>query len=162
AVSSMENGGYVYGYPDGYFRGGNAITRAEFATMLVQFFGTNNATCNFSDVKATHWAYKYIATASSYGWVVGYEDGTFRPDQAITRAEAVTIINHILERGVCAESELGDFTNFDDNTNAGAWYYYEIIEAANDHLYEGHAPNENWTANEIPGYYYDVNKYERP
>ncbi|MBR4015370.1 MAG: S-layer homology domain-containing protein, partial [Anaerotignum sp.] len=143
AVSSMANGGYVVGYPDGTFGGGKNITRAEFVTMLVNFMGISEGTAVFSDVKESHWAYKQIATASK-GLVSGYPDGTFRPDQPITRAEAVSILNRILNRGVNETSRLGDFKNFMDNADPSAWYYFEIIEAANSHEYEGRRPNENW------------------
>ena len=144
-VSSMANGGYIKGYPDGTFGGEKPITRAEFVAILMRFFPESNATCNFSDVSASHWAYRYIAAATSYGWVTGYPDGSFKPDQPITRAEAVAVINRVLNRGVSAGSELGSFKNFTDNTNANAWYYYEIIEAANSHDAEGSRPNENWS-----------------
>ena len=143
AVSSMANGGYVAGYPDGTFGGGKNITRAEFVTMLVNFMGISEGTAVFSDVKESHWAYKQIATASK-GLVSGYPDGTFRPDQPITRAEAVSILNRILNRGVNETSRLGDFKNFMDNAAPSAWYYFEVIEAANSHEYEGRRPNENW------------------
>ncbi|MBR4016025.1 MAG: S-layer homology domain-containing protein [Anaerotignum sp.] len=143
AVSSMANGGYVVGYPDGTFGGGKNITRAEFVTMLVNFMGVSEGTAVFSDVKESHWAYKQIATASK-GLVAGYPDGTFRPDQPITRAEAVSILNRILNRGVNETSRLGDFKNFMDNAAPSAWYYFEVIEAANSHEYEGRRPNENW------------------
>ncbi|MBO4677531.1 MAG: S-layer homology domain-containing protein, partial [Oscillospiraceae bacterium] len=143
-VSSMANGGYVEGYPDGTFGGDKMITRAEFVTILVRFFGLTNADCIFSDVSTSHWAYKYIATATAYGWLLGYEDGTFRPDQAITRAEAVTVINRMLNRGVDETSNIGEVKNFPDTMDPKKWYYYEIIEAANYHEYTGHRPNEQW------------------
>ena len=143
-VSSMANGGYVEGYPDGTFGGDKMITRAEFVTILVRFFGLTDADCTFSDVSTSHWAYKYISTATAYGWLLGYEDGTFRPDQAITRAEAVTVINRILNRGVNETSNIGDAKTFPDTMDPKKWYYYEIIEAANYHEYTGHRPNEQW------------------
>ena len=144
-VSSMVNGGYIVGYPDGTFRGDSPITRAEFITILVRFFGLANVDCVFSDIPETHWAYKYIATATSYGWINGYEDDTFRPDRSLSRAEAVTVINRMLNRGVDATSNLsGNVRIFPDTANPAMWYYYEIIEAANSHEYTGHRPNENW------------------
>ncbi len=143
-VSSMANGGYVEGYPDGTFGGDKMITRAEFVTILVRFFGLTDADCIFSDVSTSHWAYRYIATATAYGWLLGYEDGTFRPDQAITRAEAVTVINRMLNRGVNETSNIGDAKTFPDTMDPKKWYYYEIIEAANYHEYTGHRPNEQW------------------
>ena len=143
-VSSMANGGYVEGYPDGTFGGDKMITRAEFVTILVRFFGLANADCIFTDVSRSHWAYKYIATATAYGWLLGYEDGTFRPDQAITRAEAVTVINRMLNRGVDETSNISGAKTFPDTMDPKKWYYYEVIEAANDHEYTGHRPNEQW------------------
>ena len=144
-VSSMANGGYVVGYPDGTFRGDSPITRAELVTMLVRFFGLVDVDCSYNDVLTSHWAYKYIATATAYGWLTGYEDNTFRPDQPVTRAEAVTIINRMLNRGVDGTSALGSFKTFIDNQDSSKWYYYEIIEGANNHECTGHRPNEQWT-----------------
>ena len=141
----MAKGGYIQGYPDGTFGGEKPITRAEFVAILMRFFPETNATCNFSDVSPNHWAYRYIAAATTYGWVNGYPDGSFKPDQAITRAEVVAVINRVLDRGVSAGSDLGSFKNFTDNANANAWYYYEIIEAANAHDAEGSRPNEKWS-----------------
>lgn len=160
-VSSMANGGYIYGYTDGDFGGDNSITRAEFVAMLVRFIGVDNsATASFSDLNSSHWAYQYIATASSAGWIQGFSDGTFRPNQRITRAEAMTILNRVLNRGVDADSTLPDgYTMFEDNSFS-AWYYYDVIEATNDHEYTGSRPSENWSSLDIE-YEYDMNKYER-
>ena len=143
-VSTMARAGYITGYPDGTFGGDKPITRAEFVTILVRFFSTRNTYVYFRDVSTNHWAYRYIATAAFNGWIVGYPDGTFKPDQPITRAEAVTVLNRLLGRGINSKSEIGDYKNFVDNTNPNMWYYYEIIEAANDHDAQGSRPNENW------------------
>ena len=143
-VSTMARAGYITGYPDGTFGGDKPITRAEFVTILVRFFNTRNTYVYFRDVSTNHWAYRYIATAAFNGWIVGYPDGTFKPDQPITRAEAVTVLNRLLGRGINSKSEIGDYKNFVDNTNPNMWYYYEIIEAANDHDAQGSRPNENW------------------
>ena len=145
-VSSMVNGGYIVGYPDGTFGGDKPITRAEFVTILVRFFGLADVDCVFSDVAEGHWAYDYIATATTYGWINGYEDGTFRPDRALTRAEAVTVINRMLNRGVDETSQLGNnVLIFPDVADPRMWYYYEVIESSNFHEYTGHRPNEMWT-----------------
>lgn len=162
AVSSMANGGYVSGYPDGTFGGGRTITRAEFTAMAVRFGGLTPAgTASFSDLSADNWAGGYIAAATQAGWINGYPDGTFRPNRAITRAEAIAVLNRALDRGVNAESQLGNYTKFADNADAGRWYYYEIIEAANDHTCTGKRPSETWTANKVD-YVYDLAKYENP
>lgn len=142
-VSQMVGSGYLTGYADGTFRGNNNVTRAEFVTMLVRLSGARGGWCSFTDVSASHWAYDAISTAAAEGWIGGYADGSFRPDQAITRAEAMTIINRALDRGVDETSWLGDYINWPDNPR-DAWYYYEVIEATNDHYYTGSRPSEDW------------------
>lgn len=145
AVATMTNGGYITGYADGTFGGDRNITRAEFIAILVRFIGIRNARCSFTDVSRDHWAYRCIAAAAEAGWITGGADGAFRPDDAITRAEAMAIINRVLERGVDENSELPDFHRFSDNV-PGKWYYYEVIEASNGHDYTGCRPSEDWTA----------------
>ena len=145
SVSTMANGKYITGYPDGTFGGNKNITRAEFVAMLVRFIGVQNENCCFTDVSRDHWAYGCIATATKAGWIGGYADGTFKPEQPITRAEAMTIINRVLNRGVNEKSELMNFRVWPDN-DPSAWYYYEVIEASNEHEYTGSRPSENWTS----------------
>ena len=74
----------------------------------------------------------------------GYPDGTFRPDQPITRAETMANINRALGRGVGVGSLLGKYREWPDNPR-GAWYYYEVIEASNSHFYTGSRPTEDWS-----------------
>lgn len=145
SVSTMENGKYITGYPDGTFGGNKNITRAEFVAILVRFIGVQNEDCSFTDVSRDYWAYGCIATATKAGWIAGYTDGTFKPEQPITRAEAMTIINRVLNRGVNEKSELMNFRVWPDN-EPSAWYYYEVIEASNEHEYTGSRPSENWTS----------------
>ena len=160
AVSSMANGEYITGYPDGTFQGNKSITRAEFVTIMIRFLGEDPIEENpFTDI-GNHWAKDYILTAVGAGWIDGYPDGTFQPNALITRAEAMKIINSVLHRGVNETSELGNFINFPDN-EVGKWYYYEVLEAVNDHEHEGERPNENWTSNSVD-YFYDIVKYEHP
>ena len=145
AVSVMTDGGYINGYSDGTFRGENAITRAEFVAMLTRFMGARACgSCGFTDVSAAHWAYDSIAAASANGWITGYPDGRFRPERPITRAEAMAIINRALNRGVDETSWLGSYVDWPDN-HRSAWYYYEVIEATNNHYYTGSRPSEDWT-----------------
>lgn len=144
-VSTMANGKYIMGYPDGTFGGQNEISRAEFVAMLTRFVDVKKGSFSFTDVPKTHWAYDCIATATQAGWIKGYTDGTFKPDQSITRAEEMAIINRVLDRGVSINSELLSFKVWPDNSPT-EWYYYEIIEATNDHEYTGTRPNENWTS----------------
>ena len=134
AVSTMEKGGFINGYEDGSFGPQKNITRAEFATIASRLDTmTENATHSFSDISG-HWAEKYIADAVAKGWIAGYEDGTFRPQQYITRAEAMTIINRMLNRFVNEEGLHKDAILWPDNSNT-AWYFYAVEEATNSHDY---------------------------
>ena len=160
AVSSMANGSYVLGYPDGSFGGSRNITRAEFVAIASRFMNAKDGAVTFSDVSSGNWAYQYISTAVAYGWIDGYPDGTFRPSQPITRAEAMTIINRMLNRGVDADGVIDGIVAWPDNT-AGAWYYYDVVEATNDHLYDGSRPSEKWSSLQTD-YSYDIVKYEHP
>ncbi|MDU2294104.1 MAG: S-layer homology domain-containing protein, partial [Peptococcus niger] len=89
--------GIVSGYPDGSFKPNQAITRAEFASIASRFAElTESKDLSFSDLDASHWGYKAIRLAASNGWISGYPDNTFRPEQAITRAEVTSITNRML------------------------------------------------------------------
>ncbi len=135
AVSTMNNAGIVTGYPDGSFRPDATITRAEFATIAARFSEVvYNGGNSFTDVPENHWAVRYIALAEYLGWINGYPDGTFRPDQAITRAEAMTLINRVLERAVDEDGLLPDMVTWSDN-RPGTWYYEAVQEATNSHEY---------------------------
>ena len=161
AVASMTAGEYVNGYPNGTFLPNQKITRAEFVTIVVRFLeGERDAENPFTDIDG-HWAQKYILSAVDAGWIDGYPDGTFRPQEPIKRDEAMKIMNTILHRGINEESELGDPVMFPDNADSSAWYYYEVIEATNNHETEGERPDEDWDSNECE-YEYDIQKYERP
>jgi len=90
----------------------------------------------FSDT-AGHWAEADIQTAAAAGWVKGYPEDTFLPDQYITRAEFVTLVNRILERAPETSSDLlAGMVTFPDNADTAEWYYLDIQEAANSHDYE--------------------------
>jgi len=136
-VSFAEAEGIFTGYEDGSFRPNSNITRAEFATAIVRFLGLpaeQNAAADFSDT-AGHWAESYIAALQSAGIVEGY-NGKYNPNDNITRAEAVTILNRALEREPDAGLDitaLGLENPFSD-VSESAWYYLQILEAAVEHL----------------------------
>ena len=142
----MNELGIVKGYEDRTFRPESQITRAEFATMISRFekVGTLEVETNFVDVPRDHWAYDTINYARIMGWISGYEDGTFRPNNSITRAEAVTIINRMLIRigdidKINSDKTLNVFNDIDDH---GA--YYGIVEATSTHDYEIEDGIESW------------------
>ena len=160
AASSMAAGGYIQGYADGTFGANKPITRAEFVCLAARFATKTTGFASYTDVDNGHWAARSIAICASNGWVQGYEDGTFRPDQPITRAEAMTIINRMLGRGVSKGYVCKGAARFTDN-DPGSWYYYEILEATNDHEYRNARPFEQWIRATILRSY-DMDKYERP
>ncbi len=147
AISTMEKGGFITGYEDGSFAPAKYITRAEFATIASRLDTmSDNVSHGFTDISG-HWAEKYIADAVVKGWIAGYEDGTFRPDQEITRAEAMTIINRMLNRFVNEAGLHKDATLWPDNSK-DAWYYYAVLEATNSHecTRQADGVHETWTA----------------
>ena len=146
AISTTANAGWVSGYPDGTFRPDAYITRAEFATIAARFLSdVYGGTSMFTDITG-HWAEDYINRAAAAGWINGYADGTFRPNAYITRAEAVTLINRMLDRAPDANHLLADMVRWPDNPET-AWYYADIQEATNSHDYTraGTGNYEVWT-----------------
>ena len=134
AVSTLSKAGILNGYEDGSFQPNGNITRAEFATIAARFFeATYEGEDLFPDIEG-HWARDYINQAAHAGIVNGYEDGTFRPQENITRAEAMTIVNRTLDRHPDADHFLADMITWPDNLET-AWYYEQVQEATNSHEY---------------------------
>ena len=137
AISTLSNAGIVTGYNDGTFRPNQPITRGEMAKIIANFANLNKGTKSFTDLSG-HWSKTYVELAAGNGWIAGYPDGSFRPDQKITRAETVTMINRVLERVPAKELRLlsrSIMLTFPDN-NPGDWYYIAIQEASNSHEYQ--------------------------
>ena len=149
AISTLSSMGIVKGNPDGTFNPDAPITRAEFAAIAARFDDKNtNTTSNFSDI-ASHWAKDEIGVAANKGWINGYPDSTFRPDQYITRAEAMTLVNRVLNRlPEKSEDLLDDMIKWPDNADASVWYYLAVQEATNSHDYSDKSDAdkyEKWT-----------------
>ena len=147
AISTLYAMGIINGYPDGTFDPNGFITRAEFAAIAARFDTIgNDFEESFGDVYG-HWAEDEIAAAKAHGWLTGYEDGTFKPDQLITRAEAMTIVNRVLNRiPASADALLDDMVKWPDNADIDEWYYLAVQEATNSHFYERTDDNkEVWT-----------------
>ena len=135
-ISTMSALGIITGYPDGTFKPNKPITRAEFAAIAARFDETQSGkSATFSDVIG-HWAAKEIGIAYYNDWIKGYPDGTFKPDQNITRAEAMTLINRVLERKPESPADLlTDMNTWTDNMDTSKWYYLDVQEATNSHGY---------------------------
>ena len=146
-IGYMQQFGIVAGYSDGSFRPDAPVTRAEFATIASQFEKLTEGTKSFSDVPAAHWAAKYINFAATRGWVTGYTDGTFRPENPITRAEVSAVTCRLLERTAdrnYIRSHLELLHSFHDMTESH-WAYWYAMEAANGHNYTKTEGGEIWS-----------------
>jgi uncharacterized repeat protein (TIGR02543 family) len=136
AVSTLTAMGILKGTSDTTFEPNRAITRAELAAICARFDGGTAVSTNvFSDISG-HWAESEILRAADLGWVLGYTDGTFRPNQNITRAETMTMINRVLDRVPESKEDLSaDMTEWPDNMDEDKWCYLAIQEATNSHDY---------------------------
>lgn len=138
-VATLTAIGFLKGYPDGNFHGDDPMTRAELATLLARTSGheiSSKGKTKFIDIEG-HWAIGEIMTIEDFNWIEGYPDGTFLPDQNITRAETVALMNRVLHRLPEKESDLlPDMVTWPDNANPKNWYYLAIQEASNSHTYQ--------------------------
>lgn len=136
-VAYLSEFGILSGYSDGTFRPNNKITRAEFVKIAESFEALTWGLSPYNDVDGGHWAFRYIVSSAAKGWISGYPDGSFRPNSFISRAEAVTIVNRLLERRPDKDyidthkPELKPFTDL----KPSYWAYYEIYEAVDGHDY---------------------------
>jgi Phage-related lysozyme (muraminidase) len=131
AVNSLAKAGILKGNGKGYFKPQDEITRAEFVTILARLFESKTGTMKYTDVPKSHWAYKSIITANQYGWINGYGNGIFKPNNSITRAEAVTILNRVLERKDSDfAKDRNDTSKYFKDVPKGYWAFLDIIEAA--------------------------------
>ena len=147
AVSTLSAMGIVKGDSDGKFNPNASITRAEFAAIAARFDGNaNTSAASFSDI-ANHWAKDEISAAANNGWITGYTDGTFRPNNRITRAEAMALVNRVLKRLPETDEDLhADMIKWSDNSDASQWYYLDVQEATNSHYYQTKENQfEKWT-----------------
>lgn len=146
-IGYMQQFGIITGYADGSFRPDASVTRAEFAAIASRFERLTEGTKSFSDVPGSHWAAKYINFAATRGWVNGYADGTFRPNNSITRAEVAAVTCRLLERNAdqsYIRSHLSELRAFTD-VNESHWAYWYTIEAANGHDYTKSGSSETWS-----------------
>ena len=149
AIATLTNMGIIKGYTDGSFQPNKSITRAELATIIARFAKLDVNTKTFSDING-HWAQKSIELAAGNGWINGYTDGTFRPNNNITRAETFAMINRVLDRQTESVSDLlptSEMNMWSDNLNENAWYYKDVQEATNYHKCDrvGDSVYEKWT-----------------
>lgn len=146
-IGYMQQFGIITGYADGSFRPDASVTRAEFAAIASRFERLTEGTKSFSDVPSSHWAAKYINFAATRGWVNGYADGTFQPNNSITRAEVAAVTCRLLERNAdqsYIRSHLSELRAFTD-VSESHWAYWYTMEAANGHDYTKSGSSETWS-----------------
>ena len=144
AISTMTGLGIVQGRSATTFDPKAPITRAQFAAICARFdTGVTSGSRTFSDISG-HWAEKYIERAAELGWIQGFADGTFRPDTYITRAQAMTMINRVLNRTPEDEEDLLKGMKVWPDCNPGDWFYLAVQEATNSHDYKDRG-GEVWT-----------------
>lgn len=156
AVSTAAKAGLLKGKEDGKFYPTANITRAEFATIAARFTSDEEVTAKPFPDTVGHWAEQDIIRAVQAGWIKGNSDGTFRPNDPITRAEAMTLVNRMLDRVPDKDHMLSDMVTWPDNP-VSAWFYEAVQEATNSHDYErdemgvtetwtGKLPDRDWSA----------------
>ena len=146
-IGYMQQFGIITGYSDGNFRPDAPVTRAEFAAIASRFEKLTEGSKSFADVPDTYWAARYINFAATRGWVTGYSDGTFKPENPITRAEVAAVTCRLLERSAdqsYIRSHLKELRTFADMTESH-WAYWYAMEAANGHDYTKSGGSENWS-----------------
>ena len=152
-IGYLSKYGIIKGYSNSTFRPNDNVSRAEFVAMTVRFNSLFNDvkkgsyTVKYTDVATNYWAYSDVAYAKHAGWLNGYADGTFKGDNAITRAEVVTVVNKATDR-IADEGyinkNLSSLNKFTDLKNNSHWAFYAIAESANTHIGVTNSDNETW------------------
>lgn len=147
AVSTLAGLGVINGYPDNTFKPDNKVTRAEFLKMAACFFDLESANVKFTDVPEGKWFYQYIASAVAQKWIDNLPVA-YKPNEYITRAEVVAIVNNILGREADADFiaynyvMMVKFTDVDGKDP----YFLDVMEASNAHDFKIVSGEEIWTA----------------
>ena len=162
-VNSMAAMELIEGYEGNVYKPDSFITRAEFVTILSRVYlpeeGTEDIT--FSDVPEGYWGYEALKNAVHRGWLEGYPDGSIKPENNITRTEAILVLNRMLDRSPDknAINNAGRILQYLD-VPYGYWAYYDIMEASVPHEHSAAEDgSEVWTSftpktsERAPGYY---------
>ena len=127
----------IKGYPDGEFKPSRNLTRAEFAALIFRFANIERADIEnpFTDLEDAHWAYNEILALTNSGLIEGYPDDTYKPENNITRAEVMTVINKLLGRKPLESYVESLHFNPYNDLYEEKWYYVTVLEATITHNY---------------------------
>ncbi len=161
AINDMGSRMIVTGNLNGNFNPDNSITRAEFAAIMVRALGLapGVGTNRFSDVVSSSWYCGYVKTATAYGIITGYDDGTFRPNDLITREQAMTMLARAMDITKLSPS-LSDsqvtalLVTYSDSTDVSNWAKTSIAACLETGVITGRtsttlSPKENITRAEV-------------
>ena len=147
AVNTLASLGMITGVGDNKYEPDRSITRAEFTAIAMRFADLATGGENvFSDVAEDAWYHDYVVGSIKYGWITGYPDGTFRPENTITRAEVTTIVNRMLGRSADRTfiAEHADELRSFSDVATSHWSYYAVMEATNAHDFTKDNGVETW------------------
>jgi len=142
--------GLIQGFPDGSFRPNQSITRQEFAIMMARTTTVlRGGILSYTDASyVSYWSYDYVYTMLRLGWMHGDVEGTFRPQEDISRAEAAALLSRALGRGDTTAVSIAGVPNvriFPDVSDRTAWYFFYVVEASNSHYFIMDGATEIWT-----------------
>ena len=139
-IMSMENAGNINGYPDGSFKPDNKITRAEFTKLVNKTMGftTSETSINYSDVSQTDWFYQDVLIGNSYGYIKGFPDNSFKPNEFITREQAAVVLSRVLKMET---NELINGNQFSDASQIGTWSIPSINILIKEGIMKGYSDN---------------------
>lgn len=147
AVNTLASLGFIKGIGANRFNPERSITRAEFTAIAMRFTNGGQLGENiFSDIDEEDWYYEPVVRSIQYGWIKGYEDGTFHPNHTISRAEVTAVANRMLGRSAdktYINQNIEDLHLFPD-VDRDYWAFYHIVEATNGHEYTKHDGLETW------------------
>ncbi|MDD4549940.1 MAG: S-layer homology domain-containing protein [Syntrophomonadaceae bacterium] len=136
AINQLVSSGAISGYPGGYFKPDNTISRAEFATVMVKAFKLQSRKGQMFTDTANHWAKNHIATAEAYGIVSGYSKDRFGPDDPITREQMAVMITK-----AAGISSAGGGKKFSDSNNISGWARNAVTSASKKGIINGYKDN---------------------
>ncbi|MBE9203439.1 S-layer homology domain-containing protein [Synechocystis salina LEGE 06099] len=130
-VTTLAERGIIGGFPNGTFQPNAQITRAQFAAIAVKAFNLSpgNGSRSFRDVPANYWAAPAISAVNNSGLVTGFPDGSFRPEENITRAQALVILAKALGNNTNADPN--GLNSYGDRQMVPEWAMDSVARAAN-------------------------------